>query len=70
MTGRVWGPRVSVILPLYNKEPYIGRALDSIPAHWRLPWFLVGLPGCTPLAKWAGAAARLAGWNLRQSHAQ
>jgi GT2 family glycosyltransferase len=40
------------------------------PSDWRLPWFFVGLLGCTPLAKWAGAAARLAGWNLRQSHAQ
>jgi GT2 family glycosyltransferase len=40
------------------------------PSDWRLPWFFAGLLGCTPLAKWAGAAARLAKWNLRQSHAQ
>ena len=33
MTGRVWEPRVSVVVPLYNKEPYIGRALDSILAQ-------------------------------------
>jgi len=39
-------------------------------SDWRLPWFFAGLLGCTPLAKWAGAAARWLGWNLRQSHAQ
>jgi hypothetical protein len=40
------------------------------PRDWRLPWFSTALAGCTPAAKWMGAAARLARVNLRESHAQ
>ncbi len=28
---------------------------------WRLPWFAIGLAGCTPLSGWAGGIARAAG---------
>jgi hypothetical protein len=31
------------------------------PKDWRLPWFAIGLAGCTPLSGWAGGIARAAG---------
>jgi glycosyltransferase involved in cell wall biosynthesis len=31
------------------------------PKDWRLPWFAVGLAGCTPFSGWAGGIARAAG---------
>jgi glycosyltransferase involved in cell wall biosynthesis len=56
---------------------YVGqnrRARDLMrrfvaPSDWRLPWFFVALVGCTPVAKWLGALARLARVDLRQIHA-
>lgn len=31
------------------------------PKNWRLPYFAIGLAGCTPLSGWAGGIARAAG---------
>jgi hypothetical protein len=39
------------------------------PGDWRLPYFFFALVGCTPAAKWLGAAARMARLNLRAGHA-
>jgi hypothetical protein len=37
---------------------------------WRMPYFFLGLVGCTPAAKWLGALARAAHLNLRATHAR
>jgi hypothetical protein len=39
------------------------------PGDWRLPYFFFALLGCTPVAKWLGAFARMARLNLRAKHA-
>lgn len=39
------------------------------PGDWRLPYFFFAVCGCTPLAKWLGAIARMARVNLRATHA-
>jgi glycosyltransferase involved in cell wall biosynthesis len=36
---------------------------------WRVPFFPLGILGCTPAAQWAGQVARFARINLRASHA-
>jgi glycosyltransferase involved in cell wall biosynthesis len=44
----------------FRKSRELFRRFVS-PKDWRLPWFAIGLAGCTPLSGWAGGIARAAG---------
>lgn len=45
----------------------VGRFVTA--ADWNVPFFWLGLVGCTPFAKWLGHAARAAKMNLRETTA-